>query len=262
MATSVKAWELTQENGAVALNLPDMSSLDAITRQLPQGFYTTFRTFAGGKRVLGLRAHLKRLYGPAKEQGIEPSVPVGALRQRVAEILRGYSGEARVRLILTGRGQEYVAIELLKPLPPEIYARGVEVVTTDVERQNPRLKSTSFISDSQDARAKLAESQVFEALLVRNGVILEGMTSNFFYIKEGKLGTARKDILLGVTRQNVLRVARGSGLDIVYKPLKREQVPVLSEAFLTSSSRGIVPIVQIDDLTVGEGSSGYLLRHV
>jgi branched-subunit amino acid aminotransferase/4-amino-4-deoxychorismate lyase len=59
--------------------------------------------------------------------------------------------------------------------------------------------------------------------------------------------------LLGVTRRTVLRVARGSGLEIVYRPLKREQVPALDEAFLTSSSRGIVPIIEIDDFTVGEG---------
>jgi branched-chain amino acid aminotransferase len=70
------------------------------------------------------------------------------------------------------------------------------------------------------------------------------------------LETARKGILLGVTRRTVLRVARGSGLDIVYSPLKREQVPALDEAFITSSSRGIVPVVQIDDMTVGEGCPG------
>ena len=102
-----------------------------------------------------------------------------------------------------------------------------------------------------------AHSEFFEALLVRNEFILEGMSSNFFYVKgDGILGTAQKNILLGVTRRTVLRVARGSGIDIAYRALKREQVPALDEAFLTSSSRGIVPIVQIDDLPVGEGRPG------
>ena len=74
------------------------------------------------------------------------------------------------------------------------------------------------------------------------------------------MGTAQKDILLGVTRRTVLRVARGSGLDIVYRPLKRKQIPTLSEAFLTSSSRGIVPIIQIDDVMVGEGNPGPITK--
>jgi len=60
----------------------------------------------------------------------------------------------------------------------------------------------------------------------------------------------------------VIRVIRGSGLEIVYRPLKREQVPALSEAFLTSSSRGIVPIIQIDDMTVGEGTPGPITKNL
>jgi branched-chain amino acid aminotransferase len=251
-----KVWELSQENDAVEINLPESTSLDAITRQLPQGLYTTFRTYGGGKRVQGLRAHFQRLYQPAVVQQITPSVSVEELRQHLAEILQAYPDEARVRLIMTSEGQVYLALEPLKLPPPEVYSQGVKAVTTGLERQNPRLKSTAFISASEGARAKIARSQTFEALLVRNGFILEGMTSNFFYIKERKLGTARKHILLGVTRRTVLRVARGSGLEIVYRPLKREQVQALDEAFLTSSSRGIVPIVQIDDVTVGEGNPG------
>lgn len=155
-----------------------------------------------------------------------------------------------------------MAIEPLRPLPAEIYLRGVKVVTTGIERQNPRLKSTSFISASQNARKQIAGSDIFEALLVRNGLIMEGMTSNFFYVLRGRLGTARKDILLGVTRRTVLRVARGSGISILYRPLKREQVPALEEAFITSSSRGIVPVVRIDGTIVGEGSPGSVTKEL
>lgn len=253
---NIKAWELSQQNGAVEISLPDMSNLDAITRQLPQGFYTTFRTYNGGKHVLGLRSHFKRLYQPAAAQGIDPTLPDGDLRRNLVDIMQAYPGEGRVRLILTNQGQVYIAVEPLKSLPPEIYLHGVKVMTTDIERQDPRLKSTSFISASQGARSKIAERKVFEALLVRNGAILEGMTSNFFYVKEGKLGTARHGILLGVTRRTVLRVARGRGVEIVYKPLKLDDVPAVEEAYITSSSRGIVPVVQIDGSMVGEGRPG------
>ena len=256
---TIKVWKLMTD-GTVEIDLPELTSLDAITRQLPQGLYTTFRTYDQGKRVLGLRAHLQRLYQPATAQNIVPSAPPGTLRQNLAELLRSYPDEARVRLMMAAEGQVFIAIEPLKPLPLEIYSRGVKAISTGVERQNPRLKSTSFISASQNVRKEIAGSNAFEALLVRNGSILEGMTSNIFYIIDGKLGTARKDVLLGVTRRTVLRVARGSGLEIVYKPLKLEQVPGLAEAFLTSSSRGIVPIVQVDEVTVGEGRPQGLLQ--
>ena len=257
---TTKVWQLSTENGAVETSFPDTSNLDVITRQLPQGYYSTFRTFDGGKRVLGLQAHLRRLYHPAAMQKIIPSVPVTILRRNLAELLQDYPEDARVRLVMTEMGQIYIMLIALTLLPAEIYSNGVKVITADVQRQTPRLKSTSFISTSEGTRTQIANSEIFEALLVRNDFILEGMTSNFFYIKDGMLETARRDILLGVTRRMVLRVAWGSGFSIVYRPMKREQVPALTEAFLTSSSRGIVPIVRIDDITVGEGAPGPITK--
>jgi branched-chain amino acid aminotransferase len=70
------------------------------------------------------------------------------------------------------------------------------------------------------------------------------------------LCTARDDILLGITRQTVIDLARGRGLPVQYQPLKRDDLTALAEAFITSSSRGIVPVIQIDNVTVGEGRPG------
>jgi len=257
-----KVWKLTDENRARRLDISNASTLDNVTRQLPQGYYSTFRTFEGGRRVIGLQAHLQRIYDPATEQEIKPSISIDALRHQMTKILSGYYNEARVRLMMTYGGEVYLAVAPLVLLPTEIYQNGVKAITVDVQRDSPRLKSTAFIEVSKDTRAKIAHSQVFEALLMRKDVILEGMTSNFFYVKDGLVGTARNNILLGVTRRTVLRVIRGSGFGIVYRPLKREQVSALSEAFLTSSSRGIVPIVQIDDVTVGEGLPGSITKNL
>lgn len=251
-----KVWKISTANESGEIELPDTSTLDAITRQLPSGYYSTFRTYDAGKRVLGLRAHLQRLYNPTAMQNIKVSVDAAMLRKFLSDALRNYRSEARVRVIMSREGQVYVVIETLKSLPPEIYSHGVKVVTSDVQRENPRLKSTNFISASERERVQISRRNIFEALLIRNGFILEGMTSNFFYVMDDKLATARQNVLLGITRRTVLRVARGSGLEIIYRSLKRKQVPALSEAFLTSSSRGIVPIVQIDDVLVGEGAPG------
>jgi len=255
-----KVWKISTANESGEIELPDMSTLDAITRQLPSGYYSTFRTFGAGRRVLGLRAHLQRLYDPPAMQNIKVSVDAAMLRKFLSDALRNYRSEARVRLIMSREGQVYVVIETLKSLPPEIYSHGVKVVTSDVQRENPRLKSTNFISASERERVQISRRNIFEALLIRNGSILEGITSNFFYVMYDKLATARQNVLLGVTRRTVLRVARGSGLEIIYRSLKRKQVPALSEAFLTSSSRGIVPIVQIDDVLVGEGAPGSVTK--
>lgn len=258
----IRTWKIIGE-GVDEVQFDDESSLDAITRQLPNGYYSTFRTYDSCTRVIGLSSHLRRL----------PNLDASSLRRQLILLLENFrADEARVRVMMTYRGQVYVSIERLMQLPNDVYEKGVRVETTSIHRESPRVKSTVFIDKSDEERKHIAQKGIFEALLVKNGLILEGMTSNFFYVLSSRsersgaqsksassqddIGTAQRDILLGVTRRTVIRVARGRGLDVRYKSLKLDQLSVVSEAFITSSSRGVVPVVQIDDVTVGEGSVG------
>ena len=72
----------------------------------------------------------------------------------------------------------------------------------------------------------------------------------------------REGILLGVTRETVIEIARGRGLELKYQPLKLEQHATVSEAFITSSSRGIVPVVRIDNVTIGQGRPGPITKEL
>lgn len=247
------------------------STLDGITVQLPDGFYTTFSTLAGGSRVLGLQAHLDRLYVPARDAGLRPSVDEQTLRQRIAELAREYlPRESRVRLVLTKKdGNVYLGIQPFIPLDESVYENGVHVITADLARHDPRIKGTDFITASAEQR-KQVRDDIFEILLTKNGRILEGMTSNFYAVNhvvasreaakqslarnDIKLITARHGILLGVTRKAVLRLARGQGMSIEYRAPRMDEE--FKEAFLTSSSRGVVPITMIDGKPVGEGRVG------
>ena len=234
--------------------------IDVLTRELPPGFYTTFRTFEQGTRVLGLSAHLDRLYRPAESCGIDLVVGRKGLRKQLFDLLQLQSGDARVRLVLTYDGALYVMFAPLLILPETVYNKGVKTITVNVQREKPRIKSTNFISSSQEARNYLQNSDVFEALLSKNDVILEGMTSNFFYIHDGLLWTARNNVLLGVTRRTILRVARKIGIGVMYQPLELEQISGVSEAFISSSSRGIVPVVQVNSAVIGTGNPGSLTK--
>jgi len=252
----IRTWKLN-DISCGEIYFPDNTSLDAISRQLPDGYYSTFRTYAGCTRVLGLKSHLRRL----------PDVNASSLRRQLIQLLEPYRpDEARIRVMKTFDGQVYISIEPLKLLPHEVYEKGVRVETTDTQRKDPRIKSTTFITRSEEDRKHIAQRGIFEALLVKNGEILEGMTSNFFYVlrAEGSsakskryiIFTAQRDILLGVTRRTVIRVARQRGVEVRYSPLKLDQLSAVKEAFITSSSRGIVPVIQIDDVLVGEGRVG------
>jgi len=155
-------------------------TLDEMTRSLAQGFYTTFSTLAHGTKVMGLQTHLQRLYQPALEQGLTPSVNEPTLRARIAELANIYSPkEARIRLILTKNdGAIYVGIQPFESISRLIYETGVNVICAELTRESPRIKDTGFISSSAEQRGHVGRD-VFEILLVKNGKILEGMTSNF-----------------------------------------------------------------------------------
>ena len=220
--------------------------------------------------MIGLSAHLHRL----------PNVDRSALRRSLIQLLEPYRpGEARIRVLQTKQRQVYVAIEPLKLLPRDVYEKGVRVETTSIQRINPREKSTTFISASNEERNHIAQAGIFEALLVKDGKILEGMTSNFFYVLRAErserslrvqskraqreaLYTARRDILLGVTRTMLIRAARGRGVEVRYRSLELSQLRTVKEAFITSSSRGVVPVIQIDDVRVGQGRVGRVTKEL
>jgi branched-chain amino acid aminotransferase len=258
----IKLYALSPEPREIVLF--DMLSFDAISRQLPDGLYSTFRTYGGREKVLDLDLHLRRLYDPLAVLGIKPCVSFLDVRIALRELLKDFApGEARVRISMsiTGSpGAVFIMLEPLKMLPETVYQRGVRVVLSHVERQNPRLKTTSFIGQSNGERKSIKKSGIFEALMVHRGQVFEGLTSNFFAVRAGMIVTARNRILLGVTRRTVLRLARVNGIGIDYRPLSVNELTSIEEAFITSSSRGVVPVVEIDGLLVGTGQVGKVAR--
>jgi len=191
------------------------------------------------------------------ELGLIPSVDQPILRTRVADLAKmNLPNESRIRLILTkNNGMIYIAIQPFEPLSKQLYENGVKVITSELARTDPRVKDTGFISSSIAQRKQVSED-IFEVLLTKDGKILEGLTSNFYVVKGKKLITAQRGILLGVTRRVILRLAREQGMPIraAYRaPAVNEK---FNEAFLTSSSRGVVPIISIDEKPVGQGRVG------
>lgn len=268
----LQSYRLTKR-GPIPLEF-SASSLDELTGRLSEGFYTTFTTLSGGTRVLGLTSHLKRLYDPIKDLHIRPSVDEAHLRKYIADFAQtNLPDESRIRLILTkDTGDVFIGIQPFSPLPASVYEKGVHVITAEMSRHDPRIKGTDFIAQSAEQR-KLVKGDVFEILLTRHGKILEGMTSNFYAIKRSpaarkrslraednrprndvRLITAQKGILLGVTRRMILKLARAEGMSIEYRPPGMDED--FDEAFLTSSSRGVVPIVRINGKAVGQGRVG------
>ncbi len=231
-------------------------NLDALSLQLPEGVYTTLRTYAGG-RILGLSAHLHRL---AESQALlhqaRPLDP-GAVRAGLRVVLQQAAlPAARVRLTVPFEGPAaFISVEPLAPYPAAYYTEGVRCATQHLARATPAAKHTAAIALARAARAANAAPAHEIVRVDEAGQLLEGLSSNFYAVLAGALRTARDGVLLGVTRSVVLAEAAGL-LPVDERPVRLDDLPRLSEAFITSASREVMPVAQVDAVVVGAGRPG------
>jgi branched-chain amino acid aminotransferase len=231
--------------------------------------YETLRTY-GGKPFLFSR-HFTRLDHSAK--GIDLELPWEKLKI-LEEIRRTLlTGESRVRLIITrGIGEISAGTEtctgpaviiIVVPLiaPPEsIYTQGVDVVISSVRRSQrfADIKTGSLIHQVL-ARREANSKGAYEAILLTpDGRISDGITSNIYLVRDGKLLTPGLDagIVAGITRSVILDLAERIGLQVVEGVLDPAEIEKADEMFLTSTTREVVPVVRVGGKPVGTGKAG------
>jgi D-alanine transaminase len=106
------------------------------------------------------------------------------------------------------------------------------------------------------------ERGAFEAMLIRDGVVTEGTRTNFFGVVDGSLRTHPSDnhILPGITRSVLRDLARELSIGLDETPINANEIPKLSELFLTGTTTDVMPVVRLDDKPVGKGKPGELTR--
>jgi branched-chain amino acid aminotransferase len=232
--------------GAETMNMASFS--------LPQGSYTTFRTY-GGSRVLRLGLHLRRLEESVALLGQAGGIRDDLARRALAAALVAEGRpESRVRLTFAPP-HLFAGVEEFIPTDPQAYAEGVACVSVPVQRKNPRSKDTRFIATSSETYRSLPPGTNEGLLVAEDGSLLEGLSSNFFAVVGGVLRTERARVLLGVTRAITLEVAAGV-MPIDETAVQREDLAGVAECFVTSVSREVMPVVRIDGQEVGDGRPG------
>jgi branched-chain amino acid aminotransferase len=270
MEPAISVWRVP-DNYRTCLSLEKITltlapkSLDEATRQLPGGAYTTFRTF-GQYQVLNLTDHLNRLEETARLDDKPVTIDRSTLKMALHEAFEQFpSNEKRVRVILDlshNLGALYILIEKLVVPSSQDYEQGVKVITRAMRRQNPRAKLTGFIETAETVRQEVPEG-IHEVVMVdEQGRALEGLSSNFFAVKDGVIWTAAEGVLAGITRQTVLDIIRAQGIPLHLEGIPVEGVADLDEAFLTSTSRAVLPIREIDGHIIGAGAPGEVTRAI
>jgi len=243
--------------------------------QFGDGVYELVSIYDG--KIFRLKEHLDRLQYSAEQIGMTLPVSLSTLETNLYKLMevekiengqiyfqvtrgpapRNHPFPPSAKPVLTG-------YSMFKPRPVESMQKGVSVIISeDLRWLRCDIKSLNLLG-SILAKQKAAEQGAIEAILHRNGTVTEGSASNFFMIKDGKLHThpIGNLILNGITRIVVLECAAKAGIEVIEQPFTLKELEQADEAFITSSTMEIMPVVQIDGKPVGAGHPGEVTRRL
>jgi branched-chain amino acid aminotransferase len=256
------------------------SEKDRLLSPLDQGFlfgasvYETIRTYDGRPFLLG--RHLKRLRASSEALGIVLETTDDELGARVLETLTAAGNrESSIRIVVsagvgavdyragsTTNPTVVIVVRSLPEYPETLYRDGARAVFVDFMRAtigglDPRIKSSNLLTN-QLAYREAQKKGAYEALMKNpEGMVAEGSMSNVFIVERGKIATPplSAGILEGITRELVLEVAA-----VEERNFEPEALLRADEVFITASARQVVPIVRVDDVTIGDGKPGPVTR--
>ncbi len=250
-----------------------------------EGVYETLRTY--NRQPFLFERHMRRLRTSADMLALP--IPIGdeEVRARFRETVAAAAlpGEAYIRILVTrGVGEltydpsacpTPTIVVIVKPHvnpPPEVFAAGVKVALVPVMRNHPSsvsplIKSNNLLNNALAMQQALRQGGFEGVMRNHRGELAELTQSNLFVVKNGAALTPPIDagLLPGITREFLFELGAEHGIPVREAVLRDADLLGADEAFLTSTTRELVPIVQVDDRRIGSGAPGpvtqALLRH-
>lgn len=263
----IHCWVYNFENKSLQeLPLKDeFDSIDEFVLSLPIGVYTTLRT-VGKSKVFQLNYHLQRLVESFFLSNTQFPFNIDDLRLPLHSLVgRYFKNELRIRIFIPIENSHicYLIFEELIEPDSSAYTVGVTVGINDLIRENPKAKLTSFIQNSREIKNLCKKNNLEESIIVNDrSEFLEGLSSNFFAVLENIIYTADEAVLSGSVREIVLDEIVEAKLSIKLKPIVYKDIEKLSEAFITSTSRGVLPVIRIENKIVGSGKPGEITSYL
>jgi branched-chain amino acid aminotransferase len=225
--------------------------------------------------IFHLADHLDRLEESAERIGLPLAGDSSTLTRWIHELLNahrevllpGSVDRAMIRLFAVlsdgnpGEPLTFIWLQAPRYFSAQDYQQGLGAITYLGERAIPQAKSLNTLVNTL-ARKRAEAAGEHEGLLVdREGNVREGSNSNLFVVQDDSLCLPpASDILEGVTLRVVLDLARQAGIPIHRIPLHLAEAPRWEEAFLTSTSRHVLPLVRLDGTPIQDGRPGPITR--
>lgn len=235
-------------------------SLFCIEYQYGFGVYETIRILNGIPYFLD--EHINRLTESAKIIELDHSFSSSFIEKSILDLVKNSNLKTyNLKILLIGNTTKENAqlfILCFNPLFPDkkLYKEGATFITFNYERVYPHAKTLNMLQN-YIAYKKAKEVESYDALLINHeGNIIEGTRTNFFCIKHKTIFSPNeKDILLGITRKAMLKMAIQNGFEVVQKEISQNDLNLYEGAFVTSTSSKIMPIKSINGNIIYEKPS-------
>lgn len=233
------------------------------------GVFDVLRTY--NRVPFALRQHLERLQRSAQQINLSLPASLDGLEEIVQATLARNAAvqpesDVTIRLIVTGGASAgfmlpdgpsslLILLAPVRGVPPQHYTDGAALITAQIPRFMPTVKSINYIGAILGQQRARAAGAVEALYCTGEGVLSECTTSNFFVVQGGKLITPGEDVLAGITRNITLELA-GDIMDVELRPIHLAELRTVDEAFITSTTKEIMPVVRVDEIRIGEGRPG------
>jgi len=233
------------------------------------GVFDFLRTY--NQKPFFLEQHLNRFFKSLKLLQIKPVKTKNEIKKIIEEgIKKNNFKETNIKIIQTGGETDdgitpkgkYNFIIVFTPVkiyPNNYFQKGIKLSTFYFSRYLPTAKSLNYLVGIL-ALKKAKKQKAVESLYIDKEKIYEGVTSNFFAVTGEKIITPKKNILLGVTRQIVIHLAKRIGFKVEERNLFLKEIPDFSEAFITSTTKEIMPVTQIGRRRIAKGKVGKVTK--
>lgn len=226
-------------------------------------------------RLIDNRAHLERLHRSLEAIEIEAPLSDSEIAAIQQELIARNSVDEGVVYLQVTRGaaeRDFSYPKAAKPtlvmftqakrlIDNPLAQKGISVVTTpDIRWARRDIKTVGLLASSM-AKMVAVRAGADDAWMVENGYVTEGSSNNAYIVTGNNTIVTRhlsREILSGITRQAVLKLAAEAHLSIEERPFTPAEAHVAHEAFITSASTFVMPVVKIDDTLLGDGKPGAL----
>lgn len=203
-----------------------------------------------------LEDHLERFFKSIDALGYKCDLTLENIKNRVDFLIdKNPKGDRNLKLIFseTKDGTFKLLIFFIDTVFPDekLYKEGIKTVTINLQREDPNIKIQRNWYKEKVGNF-LKEKEAYEALLVDDeGFITEGSRSNIFYVIGDEIITTQGDkVLLGITREYVLKVIEKLGYKLVNKTLNIRDLKDIDGAIMTGTGVGVIPISTIDSYNI------------